>query len=191
MRKIPKMKKMTLSEMEDNFQVVGKQEQRMYVGGRTYTLNPINGQLNIVPGTEHITHQNVITSLCGNSITLPFGSVGSIQGNGTSFTNTNRGIEAFIFLATYSNVEWGMAIQHNGNVRLFTNNNRDRIDMWACPHGGTKKWVHSHPDVRDLSPEDYDMADAHRHKYHALFYNGQFRSFDSAGFFGGWRDTVW
>ena len=186
----PKIKKMTFDKLADNFEVVSVQEQALYIGGARIYLNADGSSPTFVSDGSQTGTETLI--LNGNEIELPLGTWNRQGNSGTSATNTAAAKKMFAFLGQYSTAEWMMAIRECGTVGIFTCHNPNHVGM-RWDGGDTIKWVHSHPLSRcsELSGPDFDMADAHRHKYHALFYNGQFRSFDSAGFYGDWRDTVW
>ena len=177
-----KMKKLILSELEDNFQVISKEEQVLYIGGRrVYLTFGENGSLQV---NRVETSCNLFETLVLNGYELRVDRhtwEHLERGTGSMFV----GQKVFGFLAGNSNVEWGMAIQHSGSAKIFTDGNRDKIGMLASPN--TKIWVHSHPSCCDLSDEDKRMARDYAGKQHFLWYNGQFRQFYEFGFIGNWR----
>ena len=180
----PKIKKMTLDELEDNFQIVDKQEQALYIGGNRIYLNN-DGSIANFAGIWGSTTETLI--LNGHEIEVP---QGSWHHRGTAnMVDKGTATAMFGFMAQYSGNEWGMAIQNNGTAIIFTDNLDDKVWMLASPN--TTKWVHSHPSCCDLSDEDKRMARDYAGKQHFLWYNGQFRQFYEFGFIGNWLPALW
>ena len=175
-----KIKKFVFDELADNFEVVSEQEQAMYIGGNRIYLRADGSYLRTVETSD--LHETLV--LDGHEFSQ---QRGTWENRGNGLVGKGSAQNMFIFLAQYSTSEWGMAIQDNGRAIVFSDFSPDSINMQG--NANTVMLVHSHPTCGLLSPCDYDAADAHRHKYHVLFYNGQFRKFDSAGFFGDWFDS--
>ena len=185
-----KMKKMTLSELEDTFQIVDKQEQTLYIGGRQYRLYN-DGRVEFIQGTEN--EDRALVSECGNTISLPPRVGGILRHNSQGLNNINSiiplskydGKEIFNFVAHYSNVEWAMAIKKCGAALLWTDQRYDRVGMIANPN--IKYMVHSHPTYDFYSCGDRIFAGINPGMTHVLWHNGQFRNFNGAG----WTDENW
>ena len=184
----PKIKKMTLDELEDNFQMVDKQEQVLYVGrGRTWFLNQ-HGVFNYAGYCP--SGNDTIFSPCGmHSMSLQMGVVENIKSS--SYLPPGWAKDVFAFVAQYTNVEWGLTMEKDGGrARLFTNHEYDAVKKIG--NANTAWWVHSHPFCQGPYLSDRDRENANRFGgYHVLFYNGQFINFNYDGFYGDWRPTLW
>lgn len=172
-----KMKRMSISEIEDTFSIIDKREQIMYVGQGRWTIKN-DGSFEYFDDGNN-SYDTLVSEDNSYSIALPFGTINNSHNYNLSEATAK---EMFGFIATHSKVEWGMTIRNDGKAKIYTNHNDETVTLMFS--SDAKQVIHSHVHSGSLSPEDKNNAREHSNIKHTLFYNGSYNDYGYGGFYG-------